>query len=269
MTAAATIDRDASIRASRIVIVVVVAASLGSYLWHPVGALAWTLDVVVRAYLHFVAGAMAHEGTHGSLGRTKAQNLWWTRLALLPTTVPAVGFRKTHLAHHRHTNERGADPDAFLNAPQRWQVPLRAVAMPHQWIWWLAKRGELRRADLVEYALTYLALGCVYGGLALVAGPGRVAGGLFGAAILHSFLLWYPFAIRTHEGYSTGHPDARSHDYRGRLAFFFSFGLSLHRVHHARPHLGWLEMLPLVPACSWRDALTFRRDIVPEPRRAA
>src|SRR5688500_13052789 len=94
-------SRTTSVWTSRAVIVAVVAGALGSYFWQPVGGVAWTVDLLVRTYLHFVAGAMAHEGVHGHLGRSRTANLWWGRLALLPTTVTYVSFRQTHLAHHR------------------------------------------------------------------------------------------------------------------------------------------------------------------------
>jgi fatty acid desaturase len=116
----------------------------------------------------------------------------------------------------------------------------------------------------VEYALTYAGYFVVYGIIISQVGLSRFLLGLLPAAILHSFLLWYPFAIKTHEGYSQGLAEARSHNYRGRLAYFFSFGLSLHRAHHFWPNLGWLQMLTLVEPCSWKEALSFRRDIQPE-----
>ena len=72
--------------------------------------------------------------------------------------------------------------------------------------------------------------------------------------------LWIPFAMKTHEGYSTGTAEERSHNYYGYLPFFFSFGLSLHRVHHLKPKLSWLEMLPYVERGTLWQSLTFRRD---------
>jgi fatty acid desaturase len=142
-----------------------------------------------------------------------------------------------------------------------WQFPFRAVAMPHHWLHWLWRTGQLTRGLVVEYLLTYAGYFAIYAGIIAIVGVERFLLGLLPAAVLHSFLLWYPFAIKTHEGYSVGEAVERSHNYRGRLAFFFSFGLSLHRAHHLWPQLGWLQMLPLVEPCTWKEALTFRRDI--------
>jgi fatty acid desaturase len=66
--------------------------------------------------------------------------------------------------------------------------------------------------------------------------------GMAPALILVSVLLWYPFAIKTHEGWSVGRPETRSHDYYGRFMYWFSAGLSLHRAHHLHPELTWLEL---------------------------
>jgi beta-carotene hydroxylase len=259
-------SRSTSMWASRGVILAVAVGSLGTLMFVPTTALGWVVDILLRTYLNFVGGAMAHEGTHGHLGRSRSVNNFWGRLALLPTTVPYVTFRATHIAHHRFTNVPGKDPDEYLNTPSAWLFPFRAVAMPHHWMMWLWRTGQFRRELFVEYVLTYVGYFAVYAVIIGQVGWTRFALGLVPAAILHSLLLWYPFARQTHAGYSQGHPAARSHNYRGKLAYWFSFGLSLHRAHHYWPNLGWLQMHSLVDPCDWTDALTFRRDVQLEPR---
>ena len=64
--------------------------------------------------------------------------------------------------------------------------------------------------------------------------------------ILVSLLLWYPFAVQTHEGFSTGSAISRSHNYYGHFMYWFSLGLSMHRVHRLQPKLSWLELRPYV-----------------------
>jgi len=64
--------------------------------------------------------------------------------------------------------------------------------------------------------------------------------------ILVSLLLWYPFAVQTHEGFSTGSAIERSHNYYGRFMYWFSLGLSMHRAHHLQPALSWIELRPFV-----------------------
>jgi fatty acid desaturase len=263
------ISRKSAIVLNRVILCAVVALSLVSYLWQPVRMLGWMIDVLIRTYLHFIAGAMAHEATHGHLGTTRKANLWWGRVALIPTTVPNVTFRKTHLHHHAATNIPEKDPDEFLNTKRFWEIPLRALVMPHHWVLWLRKQGRFTRSDLLEYALTYVAYVGIYGFIAIFAGVERVLLGLFPAAILHSFLLWYFFAIKTHEGYSTGDAETRSHNYYGRWIYWFSFGLSMHRLHHMKPGLAWLQMATEVTSGTWLQRFRVERDIRPDLKRAA
>jgi fatty acid desaturase len=68
------------------------------------------------------------------------------------------------------------------------------------------------------------------------------------ALFLVSLLLWHPFAFKTHEGFSTGADELRSHNYYGRFMYWFSFGLSAHRTHHQAPRLTWLELRRFVEA---------------------
>ena len=77
---------------SRLVVCAVAASSLGSLFLTPQSVWSYTLDVLVRTYLVFVGTVMAHEGSHGLLGRTRRANVWWGRLALLPSMVPYANF---------------------------------------------------------------------------------------------------------------------------------------------------------------------------------
>ena len=70
----------------------------------------------------------------------------------------------------------------------------------------------------------------VYAAITYFVGFGRVLVGFIPAACLHSVVLWYYFAVKTHEGYSTEAPETRSHDYYGRALYLLSFGLSLHKT---------------------------------------
>src|SRR5688572_5307080 len=154
MTQTTTISRDRAIVLNRIMISTAVAMAFGSYFWHPVRWMEYVLDVLVRAYLHFIAGSLAHEAVHGHLGNSRSSNAWWGRVELLPTTSPFLTFRKPHRSHHSATNIPGEDPYEFLNTPRKWQIPFRALLLPSHWLIWLWKNGRLTRSDRVEYALT-------------------------------------------------------------------------------------------------------------------
>ncbi|MBW3661264.1 MAG: fatty acid desaturase [Gemmatimonadetes bacterium] len=231
---------------SRSIICVVVAGSIGSLFWSPGNLFLYALDIFVRTYLVFLGTVMAHEGVHGHLGRTKRANFFWGRLALIPSLVPFTNFRKTHRLHHAHTNVPDRDPDYFMKPRHAMEIPFRALAMPHQWYFWLRRRSLLDREHEAELLLNYSVIVAVFGMVSWVVGPGRVAAGMLPVLVLVSIILWYPFALKTHEGHSTGPSATRSHDYYGRLMYWFSFGLSMHRVHHEKPQLPWIDLLSFV-----------------------
>ena len=231
---------------SRSVIVLLTAASFGGLLVVPATWLGWTLDILLRTWLAFLGTVMAHEGVHGLLGATRRSNALWGRVALLPCLVPYTNFRGTHLLHHKHTNEPGLDPDLFMKPRRKWRLPFLAVAMPHQWFFWLRRRRRAGPGHTRDLLLNYMGIAACYLPVLLAVGPMRVVFGMAPVCVLTSLLLWIPFAYLTHEGYSTGAAEERSHSYYGRLAYWFSLGLSMHREHHGRPHLAWIELRQFV-----------------------
>ncbi len=247
---------------SRTIVCAVVVSSIGSLFFEPPSFVPYVFDVLLRTYLIFAGTVMAHEGVHGHLGRTKAANAWWGRLALLPSMVPFTNFRKTHHLHHAYTNVPDRDPDHFMKSQNPIEIMLRAVAMPHQWFFWLRKRGLIGRADLIDLTLNYFGIFAVYAALLTFVGPGRLFWGLAPALIIVSVLLWYPFAVQSHEGFSTGPPELRSHNYYGRFMYWFSMGLAIHRQHHLQPKLSWIELRDYIEDAppGARKSL-FKRDI--------
>ena len=248
MNRSTLVPRARAIMFNRMITCATVSMALASYFWQPTRLILYAIDIVFRAYLHYVAGVMAHESVHGHLGNTRSSNDWWGRIGLLPTTVPYVTFRKTHLHHHSATNIPEMDPDEFLNTRHSWQIPFRAFALPYHWVVWMSKNGKFSRRERIEYLLHYGVIAIVYGVIAYFTSVERVLIGLLASATLHSLLLWYYFAIKTHEGYSTGEPETRSHNYKGQLVYWFSFGLSMHQLHHMQPRLAWLQMAKFVPS---------------------
>jgi fatty acid desaturase len=233
---------------SRSIICLVVLLSEATLMITPKGILWYVVDILFRTYLIFIGTVMAHEGVHGHLGRTRTTNLWWGRVALIPSLVPFTNFRKTHHLHHAHTNIPDMDPDHFMLSRNVVELILRAVAMPHHWFFWLWRRNQIKKKDLVDLIMNYLVIAAVHLPIVLVAGPSRVVLSLGPALVLVSVLLWYPFAVQTHEGFSTGSAETRSHNYYGLFMYWFSLGLGMHRVHHFQPRLSWIELKNYVEA---------------------
>jgi fatty acid desaturase len=132
---------------------------------------------------------------------------------------------------------------------------------------WLLKRKRFTSRDQIQYGLNYVAIAAIYGSIAMFVGIDRVLLGLIPAAILHSLFLWYFFAIKTHEGYRRAMAVERSHNYYGKLLYWLTFGLSMHRTHHMKPQLGWLQMANEVEPGTLAQRLRFARDIVVEAKR--
>jgi len=231
---------------SRTIICLTVLLSIGTLFIPLSSPLLMPVDIGLRTYLIFIGTVMAHESVHGHLGRTRRANFWWGRVALLPSMVPFTNFRKTHQLHHAHTNLPDLDPDHFMKSRNFVELCLRALAMPHHWFFWLRKRRRLKRSDAVELLLNYLGIVLVYATVLAVVGPARLFWAMAPPLILVSVLLWYPFAVQTHEGFSTGPAVLRSHNYYGMFMYWFSLGLSMHRVHHLQPKLSWIELRPFV-----------------------
>lgn len=233
---------------SRTIICVTGLLSIGTLFIPTTNVLHMIVDVLLRTYLVFAGTVMAHEGVHGHLGRTRAANFWWGRVALVPSMVPFTNFRRTHQLHHAYTNVPDQDPDHFMKSRNFVELCLRAIAMPHQWFFWLRRHGRLRRSDVVELFLNYVGIAAVYAVVLWFVGSERLFWGMAPALMLVSVLLWYPFAVQTHEGFSTGAAVARSHNYYGWFMYWFSLGLSIHREHHLQPKLSWIELRPFVEA---------------------
>lgn len=254
---------------NRALICVICFVAIGSLFIPVTSFLHLTFDVLVRTYLIFLGTVMAHESVHGHLGRTRRANFWWGRIALLPSMVPFTNFHRTHQLHHAFTNVPDKDPDHFMKSRNFFELSLRAIAMPHHWFFWLRRRGRLKRADVIELWLNYAGIFALYAAVLAVVGATRLFWGMAPPLLLVSLLLWYPFAVQTHEGFSTGSAEARSHNYYGRFMYWFSLGLSMHREHHLQPKLSWIELRPYVKAAphgwwSWPLQRDIRLD-APKP----
>ena len=76
-------------------------------------------------------------------------------------------------------------------------------------------------------------------------------------------------ALNWIHGHSQGDSEYRSHNYYGIVVYWATLGLSMHRIHHMKPYLSWIEMRQYVepdPKGFW--VMTPRRDRRFEPQSA-
>lgn len=250
-----TITRQHNIQVNRVIVITLLLCYFWQFSWQPTG-IYWIADILLRTYILFLCEGVGHEATHGVLANSKKGNIWWGRFSFIPLIVPSVLFRITHRYHHLHTNDEKMDPDMFLKVDSFWDFITRAVAMPNYWIKWLKDRDLLTREVVIEVIVVNLCYIAIFGSLCYFAGWERVLMGIIPAQILNAFLLWYPFSVMAHEGRHTGDQEFRSHNYYGKTLYWVTMGLSLHRAHHLKPQLGWLQLKSNI-----QEGPLFKRDI--------
>lgn len=136
--------------------------------------------------LAYAAFTPMHDATHRAVARRGWLNEVAGRLAGLPLLAPFPAFRAMHLAHHRHTNEEGDDPDLWSGSGPRFLLPLRWLTQDlHYYARVVGGKSRLSRLELTEVVLgvtlqvvaglVFLALGEGLTFLLVVLIPSRLA----------------------------------------------------------------------------------------------
>jgi len=147
----------------------------------------WPLLLPVQGVLIVFLFTLEHECTHRTPFRTPALSDWVGRIEGLLILLPFEWFRYFHLAHHRHTNIPGRDPELATEKP----------ATVAAWIWhvsgipyWWAGARLLVRLCLGRERADYLPEGA----LPRVTREARVMAALYAVAALSLFasplVLW-------------------------------------------------------------------------------
>lgn len=91
-------------------------------LWVASGGPLWWLALPVLGLLLTFLFTLEHECTHGTPFATPALSLWVGRVAGAVLVLPFTWFRWFHMAHHRHTNDPGRDPELATPKPEGWRA---------------------------------------------------------------------------------------------------------------------------------------------------
>lgn len=212
----------------------------------PGTALAGMLLAATGAYVAFTP---MHDAAHRSVARARWINEVAGRLAIVPLFGPFPAVRYVHLEHHKHTNERDADPDHWSGRGPRVLLPLRWLTQDLHYYAVYLRAGRPRR-ELVETVATLAALVGIAVALAM-AGHGRtvVLGWLVPARVAIGVLA---FAFdylphRPHDVPARRDRFAATHVFEGRIKCVATLGQSLHRVHHFYPGVPFYRY-----AAAWR-----------------
>lgn len=103
----------------------------------------------------FVLFTVLHDASHYSISSRRWVNVAFGRVAMFFVS-PLISFRSfafIHIEHHRNTNDGDADPDHFVSAAPRWQLPIRFPVMDLPYLRFLARHWRKRpRAEIAETA---------------------------------------------------------------------------------------------------------------------
>jgi ferredoxin-NADP reductase/fatty acid desaturase len=137
---------------------------------------AWPAIVTITAsaVAIFVLFTVVHDASHYSISSRRWVNVAFGRVAMFFVS-PLISFKSfafIHIEHHRNTNDGAADPDHFVSAAPRWQLPFRFPLMDLPYISFLVRNVRKRpRAEILEttalltLSVTVIVWAAVTGGL--------------------------------------------------------------------------------------------------------
>ncbi|MEM7597140.1 MAG: fatty acid desaturase [Pseudomonadota bacterium] len=112
-----------------------VAVILGFGLWIALGGPLWQMALVGQGIAICFLFTLQHEATHKTPFRTDWINEWVGRICGVMILQPFIWFRYLHLAHHRHTNIPGKDPELEGGVkPETWA---QFAVFLSGWTYWI------------------------------------------------------------------------------------------------------------------------------------
>lgn len=224
-------------------------ASYGLTLWATVsGYFSLWLAVPLTAFLTYLIYTILHEAVHGTIGGDKLKCRWLNEsMGFAAGQILFASFiahRKEHLAHHRHTNGPGKDPDLALAKGgvlpvlrgMLWAIPLQ-ISYYRREHWPTASGGE-RLLVIGEYVVM----------IAWRAGFVAVAGWQTGLALLIGALLLGALGLITAFVWLVHRPFDAQGRYADTAIILFPKGLhavvtavwmaqNYHGIHHLFPRV--------------------------------
>ncbi len=221
-------------------------AVLALAVWATGGALAVSgtvypaLGVLVAALGGYLAFTPLHEATHRAVApKRRALNDWVGRVCALVLVAPFVAFRHEHLAHHRHTNEPGLDPDHWSGRGPAWLRPLRwATQDLHYYARVVRLWRQIPVAERRETVVSVALIAAAAGGVWAIAGGEVLLLGWIVPARLAIFLLAFSFDYLPHRPHRVTAAENRYLATRivdSRVLEVVLLAQNYHLIHHLYP----------------------------------
>lgn len=229
----------------------------------------WQLALVAQGIAICFLFTLQHETTHKTPFATLWINEWVGRACGLLLLQPFEWFRYFHLAHHRHTNIPGKDPElAAGGKPDRWGPYLWHISgLP----FWLAMgrvtldcaRGRLdpayipqrAQARIIREARVMLALYGL-GGLNLLWTPLLWWVWLLPALLGQPFLRLYLLAEHGRCAYVANMLENTRTTYTNRVVRFLAWNMPYHIEHHSLPQVPFHQLPALHDAMRGHHGVT-------------
>ncbi|WP_218033324.1 fatty acid desaturase [Mycobacterium botniense] len=216
----------------------------------------WVTIPVNAAVTYAMFTVVVHEAVHYSISTKPWVNALFGRLAWIfvwPTSCFS-SFVFIHLAHHRYTNDRANDPDAFATDARWWQLPFRWALADAFYVTYYMRRVRSRPAR--ELAETTLLLTLSMATVVAAAATGK----LWTLAVVYiipqriaiTIFAWW-FDWLPHHGLEDTPADNRYRTSRALvgaewLVTPLMFSQNYHVVHHLHPRIPWYRYL-----ATWQD----------------
>ncbi len=197
------------------------------------------LTVPMAALAAYAAFTPLHEAVHRSVSRALLLNGAVGRISALLLLAPFPIAKHFHLEHHRFTNDRERDPDAWSGLGPAWLLPLRwATQDLHYYRLFLLSLRRLEPRTVIESFVTsglglgLLTIACLHGhgGLVLlqVILPARLA--ILILAFSFDYLPHFPYGVTAaQDRYRT------TRVFDSALLSVVLIGQAYHLIHHLYP----------------------------------
>ena len=239
------------------------------------GCLSLWLAIVLMGLTVYASYTVLHESVHRAISGNKKSLLWLNEwcgyLAGFVLFIPLTAHRKSHFAHHAHTNDQVEDPDLIVTRmTQSPAAAARAVwqVIGYQYGYYFRRCWKTGSKQQNTLFCTELAIG-VIGRVALVSltDPLTTIALLIGGGAIGTLIVTYFFAYIVHEPHSeTGRYTDTStlivDGIPGKVVNWLWLFQNYHSIHHLFPRVPFYRYVEvyenILPVMAEKQAPMFK-----------